>query len=99
CDVSHCLYIATANSLSTIREPVRSRLRLIHFPSPGPEHTDTIIGGMLADIERSWRLPAGTLELSTRERARLHGVAPRQMHHAMIDMLGSANNRMTFTRQ
>lgn len=99
CDVSHCLYIATANSLSPIREPVRSRLRLIHFPSPSPDHTDTIIRGMLADIERSWRLPAGTLELSTQERARLQGVAPRQMHHAVIDMLGSTDSRLAFTRQ
>jgi len=99
CDVSHCLYIATANSPGPIREPVRSRLRLIHFPSPGPEHSDTIIWGRLADIERSWQLPAGTLELSMQERARLQGVAPRQMHHAVIDMLGSTENRLTFTRQ
>jgi len=98
CDLSHCIYIATANALESIPEPVRSRLRLLHFPSPGPEHSDTIIRGMLKDMERSWRLPEGTLILSTTERERLKGLQPRQMRHAVIDILGAAESREIFTR-
>lgn len=98
CDLSHCIYIATANALEPIPEPVRSRLRLLYFPSPGPEHSDAIIQGMLKDMERSWRLPEGTLMLSTPERERLKGLQPRQMRHAVIDILGAAGDRRIFTR-
>jgi len=97
CDVSHCLYIATANALNPVSEPLRSRLRLMHFPSPGPEHSAAILQGVLADIECSWRIPAGTLILTVREQAKLKGLAPRQMRHALLDILGAPDNR-AFTR-
>ncbi len=98
CDLSHCLYITTANSLNPIPYPVRSRFRLLYFPSPGPEHGKAIFRGLLMDIERSWRLPAGTLTVSTKEQARLLGLPPRQMRHAVIDILGGAEGSQLFTR-
>ena len=98
CDLSHCLYVATANSLDSIPEPVLSRFRLLYFPSPGPEHGETIIRGLLADFERSWRLPSGTLAISAKEQARLMGLPPRQMRHAVIDILGAAESRQRFTQ-
>src|SRR5690606_2620616 len=42
CDLSSCLYIATANSLEAISEPLLSRLRPVLFPTPGPEHAGAI---------------------------------------------------------
>src|SRR3546814_797853 len=40
CDLSHCLYIATSNSLERLPEPLLSRLRPVFFPAPGPEHPE-----------------------------------------------------------
>ncbi|TAN30326.1 MAG: AAA family ATPase [Castellaniella sp.] len=65
CDLSHCLYVATSNSLARVPEPLLSRLRPVLFPAPGPEHTEVIVQGVLGDMERAWGLPAGALEVSS----------------------------------
>ncbi len=89
CDLSHCMYIGTSNSLERLPEALLSRLRIVYFPEPGPEHSNVIVAGMVSDLERAWRLPEGTISLGNREKACLVGLPPRQMRHALVDMLGS----------
>jgi len=78
-----------ANSLERLPEALLSRLRIVYFPEPGPEHSNVIVAGMVIDLERAWRLPEGTISLGNREKACLVGLPPRQMRHALVDMLGS----------
>ncbi|MGB3423952.1 MAG: AAA family ATPase [Castellaniella sp.] len=97
CDLSHCLYVATSNSLSKVPEPLLSRLRPVYFPSPGPEHTEGILKGMLADLERGWGLPEGALTITPRQIELLRGLAPREMRSALLDLLGSDVNGAAYT--
>src|SRR3546814_10108347 len=46
CDLSHCAYIATSNSLGALSEPLLSRLRPVLFPAPGPEYSAVILKGV-----------------------------------------------------
>ena len=88
CDVSHCLYIATANSLGRISQPLLSRLTLAYVPAPGPEHSTIIAEGVLRDVEKSWRIPSGALEISQVEMNQLIGLSPREMRRAVMRILG-----------
>lgn len=88
CDLSHCMFIATANSLEKLPAPLLSRLRIVYFPEPGPEHSAVIVKGMIQDLERAWRLPQGTIALGNKEKACLVGLPPRQMRQALVDLLG-----------
>src|SRR3546814_8777718 len=76
CDLSHCLYIATSNSLERLPEPLLSSLRPVYFPPPGPEHAQAIIQGVLGDIARAWGLPRGALTVTPPQIALLRGLAP-----------------------
>ena len=92
CDLSHCMYIATSNSLARLPDPLLSRLRIVYFPEPGPEHSNVIVAGMVSDLERAWRLPEGTISLCESLKSQLEGLPPRQMRMALIDMLGNARS-------
>lgn len=86
-DLSHCLFVATANSLEPIPAPLLDRLQPIFFPQPGPEHAPTLIKGVQADLERSWGLPVGAIGLDTHQREILAGLPARQMKRAMVQLL------------
>ena len=90
CDVSHCLYILTANSLKRIAEPLLSRMTLAYVPMPGPEHAQVLMSGVLRDLEKEWRIPVGALQLDPRQSDRLIGLAPREMKRAVKQMLGDS---------
>lgn len=96
-DISHCLYVLTANSLQRIPAPLLSRVAIAYVASPGPEHSTLIATQMLRDIEQAWRLPIGTLEISHEEMRNLVGLSPREMRRAMMKILGArdAANRYT----
>ncbi len=96
-DISHCLYVLTANSLRRIPEPLLSRVAIAYVAPPGPEHSMVIAIQMLRDIERAWRIPSGTLELTREEMSDLIGLSPREMRRALMKILGSkqAANRYT----
>lgn len=87
CDLSHCLYVLTCNSLEALPEPLLSRVRMVFFPAPRKEHAHIITQGLCRDMERAWNIPAGTLTLSAAERARLVGLKPREMKWALLDLL------------
>lgn len=97
CDLSHCLYIATCNSLAALPEPVLSRLQPVFFPTPGPEHAEVILRGLTKDIEREWNLPAGALTVSERDIALLRGLAPREMRRALLDLLSDDAHSGVYT--
>lgn len=96
CDLSHCMYIATSNSLEKLPQPLLSRLRIVYFPEPGPEHFAVIVKGMVRDLEQVWRLPEGTISLGSRDKARLKGLPLRQMRHVLLEVLGHQHNRQRF---
>lgn len=98
CDLSHCLYIATCNSLLTIPDALLSRLSPVLFPAPGPEHAEVILNGILRDIETTWDLPPSTLRLSTWEAEPLRGLSPREMRRAVMTLLGD-NDAVSRYRQ
>lgn len=88
CDLSHCLYVATCNSLQAIPDALISRLSPVLFPAPGPEHADVIMNGILRDIEATWDLPPSTLTLPALEAKQLRGLSPREMRRAVMTLLG-----------
>ncbi len=61
CDFSRVAWVCTANSLSSISKPLRSRLRILAVPQPTAQHFVAVGGGVVAELEQRWRLPAGTL--------------------------------------
>jgi hypothetical protein len=97
CDLSHCLYVATSNSVARIPEPLLSRLRPVYFPPPGPEHAEVIVQGMLADLACSWGLPEGALTVAPHQIARLRGLAPRELRRALLDILGREESGAAYT--
>lgn len=88
CNLSHCMYIATSNSLSALSEPLLSRLRPVLFPAPGPEYAHVILKGIVKDLESSWGLPAGTVNVSSQQAQLLQGLSAREMRRALLEMLG-----------
>lgn len=101
CDLSHCLYVGTSNSVTRLPEPLLSRMRIILFPLPGKEHAMAIMNGVSRDLEKAWKLPASTLTLSPQHMKILAGLAPRQMRQALIDLLGADDDETirTYTLQ
>lgn len=98
CDLSHCLYIATSNSLEDLSEPLLSRLRPVLFPAPGPEHAHIIVRGVLKDMEKSWGLPAGALTITDRQAQLLRGLSAREMRRALLEILGSDSEETLYSQ-
>lgn len=96
CDLSHCLYVATSNSLSALSEPLLSRLRPVLFPAPGPEYSPVILKGVVRDLERSWNLPSGAVTVTPRQAALLHGLSPREMRRALLELLGQEQDEAAY---
>lgn len=92
CDLSHCLYIGTSNSIERIPAALLNRLQPVYFPPPGPEDAEVIVQGILRDLERRWNLPAGALEVSRWEIDELRGLAPRPLRRAIVGLLGAQLN-------
>jgi hypothetical protein len=68
-DLSHVLWLATANALDGIPAPLRDRCRVVRFPDPTLDHLPVLAAHLLKAIvlERQldprWALPLSTLEL------------------------------------
>lgn len=98
CDLSHCLYVATANSLQALSAPLLSRLRPVFFPKPDGTYAPALIKGVLRDLEISWCLPAGTLNLTEGQMANLKGLSPREMRAAMLTLLARNTELAAYVR-
>lgn len=68
-DVSHVVWLGTANDVSELPAPLRDRFRILRFPSPGPEHLPVLAGNLLAQSIRDrnhdprWAMPLTAEEL------------------------------------
>jgi ATP-dependent Lon protease len=68
-DLSHVVWVATANTLDGIQLPLRDRCRVLRFPDPRPEHLPTIAKHLLEaqlrerGFDPRWATPLTTLEL------------------------------------
>lgn len=88
CDLSHCLYIATSNSLQNITPPLLSRLMPVFFPCPRAEDLPVIVRNMLGDLEREWGVPEGCLEYPRDEVGQWVGVPLRQVKRLLRGYFG-----------
>jgi len=68
-DLSHVVWLATANSLEGITLPMRDRCRILRFPDPAPEHLPGMAAHLLKalvaerGLDRRWALPLDAFEL------------------------------------
>lgn len=60
-DLSAVCWIATANTVDGIPAPLASRFEIVPVDPPGPEHFDVVLESLVAERERDWALPAGTM--------------------------------------
>ncbi|WP_311276022.1 AAA family ATPase [Methylobacterium sp. WCS2018Hpa-22] len=56
-DISHVIHACTANSTDGIANQVLDRLRVLHFPLPGPQHMPVLARRMALEIARAQGLP------------------------------------------
>lgn len=69
CDLSHVIWLGTANTLDGVPAPLRDRCRVLRFPSPGPEHMPTLAAALLRKAveelgqSAEWALPLDGVEL------------------------------------
>ncbi|MEO3432382.1 AAA family ATPase [Inquilinus sp. CAU 1745] len=74
-DLSHVIWLATANSLEGLSAPLRDRCRLIMFPEPGVEHLPALAARLLIGVVRDrslddrWALPLTGEELCALRRS------------------------------
>ena len=47
CDLSHVIWLATANDITALPLPFRDRVRTVKFPEPGPEHLAALASHLL----------------------------------------------------
>jgi hypothetical protein len=68
-NLSHVLWIATANSLDGLPPPLRDRCRILPFPDPEPGHLQVLANRLLKRIvvdrglDERWALPLNGIEL------------------------------------
>lgn len=98
CDLSYCSYIATSNTIDALSAPLLSRLRPVLFPSPGPEHSNVILKGILRDLELSWSLPHGVLTVTPHHAELMRGLSAREMRRALLELLGSEVDEPLYTQ-
>jgi hypothetical protein len=63
-DLSHVVWIGTANTLNGVSGPLRDRCRIVQFPEPGPEHLEILAPKLLAKTCAWWRLLDNIAELA-----------------------------------
>ncbi|MBJ6127550.1 AAA family ATPase [Microvirga splendida] len=69
CDLSHVIWLMTANSLEGLSAPLRDRCRVIPFPEPGRDHLPTLSRQILAELlaeqglDHRWGSPLDGVEI------------------------------------
>jgi ATP-dependent Lon protease len=91
-DTSVILWVATANDLGRIPEPILSRMSVYEVPSPTAEQAALIAQMVYAGVlaEHKWKFDP---ELATTVVEALAAIAPRDMKKRLIDAMGSAAMR------
>ena len=62
-DLSQCSWIFTANSAENIPRPLLSRMSVVEVIGPGPEHADTIVDVISAELAAAWDIPVDALPI------------------------------------
>ena len=68
-DISHVVWLATANSLESIPTALRDRCRILSLPTPGPEHLRALAPALLREacvtrgLDPRWGVPLDAYEL------------------------------------
>ena len=96
-DLSHVMYVATANSLLPLPSPLRDRLRVIEVPEPRPRDLDRLVGPLMRDHFRARGLDERWAEaLAPAERdllaARWRGGSVRRLR-AYLDVILRARDK------
>lgn len=90
-DASHVNWIATANELTSIPDPILSRLTVLHIPSPTPKQVGSIAQSIYARLrdEASWgNAFIDKLDIDVLEK--LQTLDPRSLGLALRRALGAA---------
>lgn len=58
-DLSHVIWLATANDVDVLPQPLRDRFRIVAFPMPGAEHLPALAASIIRDQEKRDGLRAG----------------------------------------
>lgn len=61
CDYLHVLWLGTANKLSTISGPLRSRMRILMLEQPQRDHFGVIAENVVTEMAEKWKLPRWAL--------------------------------------
>jgi hypothetical protein len=99
CDLSHVIWIGTANSVDGIQAPLRDRRRVVRFPSPGPEHLAALAPALISaaveeqGLDGAWALPLDGVELEALRRA-WPGGSIRALRR-LVDVVLTARDRET----
>jgi ATP-dependent Lon protease len=68
-DLSHVVWLGTANSIDRLPRPLLDRCRVLQFPDPGPDHLETLatrlLQRMVADsgLDERWARPFSGIEM------------------------------------
>lgn len=91
-DASHIVWLATANNLAKLPEPILSRFEVVSIAAPDREQSTAIAQSVysnLLDDNAGWqrafdpRLPKAVAEV-------VAGITPREMRQALLDAMGTA---------
>ena len=100
CDLTKMTFVATANSLKSIPEPLLDRFNILHVGRPGAEHFDIILSNMRRKKAAELGIhPELLVELDYAEREALRafygagGASLRQFSRAFDVVLAEAVNR------
>ncbi len=69
CDVSHVIWLGTANDLDSVPASLRDRMRILRMPSPGPGHLSLLAPALLRravaerGLPQAWATPFDGLEM------------------------------------
>jgi ATP-dependent Lon protease len=58
-DLSQVSYVATANNLDPLPNPIRDRMRILTFPKPSADHLDALLPAVISDLVRECGLGQG----------------------------------------
>lgn len=91
-DASHIVWLATANNLSKLPEPILSRFDVVSIAAPDREQSVAIAQSVYSNVlddNAGWqrafdsRLPKAVAET-------VAGMTPREMRQALLDAMGNA---------
>ena len=85
CDFSRVSWLCTANTLSGISNPLRSRLRILFVPQPRREHLPNVCTSVIAELEERWHIPAGTIPSAAELKLDLDGIASARQARAATE--------------